>query len=166
MTHFQNTSSARSSDQMFHWPQFRQCFGAYDLKTVPYVLLSVVPEMEGIYMQLGRTLFLNLEWLFVEFMEPLFTHMPGESYRKELWSSLLSLRDVLQVLIISLVCWWKMFAVALTRKHPTKFNISFMHLTAAPTWWRIKGEINWNFVSQSFLYIKQNILGLQAQLIF
>ena len=66
-------------------------------------------------------------------MEPVFTRMPGESYRKELWSSLLSLRDVLHVLIISLVCSLKMFAAALTRKQPTKFTISFMNLTAAST---------------------------------
>lgn len=57
--------------------------GAFDdLKTVPYELLSV-PKMEGIYIHAtGVHTFFFIQWLFVEFMEPVFTCMPGESYHK------------------------------------------------------------------------------------
>ena len=73
----------------------------------------------------------------VEFMYLVFTRMPGESYRRRLWSLLLCLCDVFRALINSLVCWsihWSRVFVCLFRCCCFFFSFSL-----AWSWTRYKG---------------------------
>ena len=69
----------------------------------------------------------------VEFMWLVFTHMPGESYRRRLRSLLLCSRDVfLRVLINSIVCWFQTHGCKNVNSSHTEHLAAKM--STAPTW--------------------------------